>query len=139
MSVSIKEYYRKIKKLNYINYDDYYRFRCTLDGEITSAKAPREKFDLIIIETLQELEKLNSQGYDFCESPVVHQFQNYNFDGNQALVLYFVDKKLAHASIRAEKNPIYAPVLKDFKGSNVVFTGPALYLRTISRERLSCL
>jgi len=113
----------KIKKIKYISCFDYYRFRCALDGEITSSKAPREKITLYIIKTLQELEELNSQGYDFCESPVVDMSKNH-FDGNQTLFLYFVDKKLAHANCNVVNNPIYDSALKNFKGSNVVFTGP---------------
>jgi len=114
----------KIKRNPYINYHDYYRFRYTYDGEITSTKPPRGKYSLHIIKSSHELEELKHQSYDFCESPVIKKSKK-NIDGNQTLFLYFVDKKLVHANCITENVSLYDPNLKGYKARNAIFFGPA--------------
>ena len=85
-----------IKNLNF-NFHDYYRFRYLLDSEIVSSKPPKLKYRLFVIKSVDELNELLKDGYDFCESPIIKTIDE-NESGNITLFLYFVDKKLAHSN-----------------------------------------
>ena len=113
---------KKIRKNININYNDYFSYRFTIDDVLP--KTPREKFTLHIINSLQELEELINENYDFCESPLF-EIAKKNIAGNQTFFLYFVEKKLAHANCIVKDEPIHDPQLKAFKANNALFVGPS--------------
>ena len=90
-----------IKNLNF-NFHDYYRFRYLLDSEIVSSKPPKLKYRLFVIKSVDELNELLKDGYDFCESPIIKTIDE-NESGNITLFLYFVDRNLAHFNCLEEK------------------------------------
>tara|TARA_Y100001970_G_scaffold286159_1_gene407660 strand:- start:24387 stop:24950 length:564 start_codon:yes stop_codon:yes gene_type:complete len=99
----------------------YYVFKIDLNNfDIES-----NKLDLDIehfkINSSFELKALTYKKYFFNNSPIISG--EYIKKKNVKLYLYFINKKLVHASCYAEKKPI-VKILKKFQSSKNVFIGP---------------